>query len=100
VGCLSSDTLEFITAAASAHLKDISIYPNPVNDFLNFPPLDGPAQVDIIENSGKICLNFERVDLPSQQRVSMDVRALSNGTYFAIIRIGQRKKIMKFIKAE
>jgi hypothetical protein len=100
LGCLSSDTLEFITAAASAHLKDISIYPNPVNDFLNFPPLDGPAQVDIIENSGKICLNFERVDLPSQQRVSMDVRALSNGTYFAIIRIGQRKKIMKFIKAE
>ncbi|HEX6892161.1 MAG TPA: T9SS type A sorting domain-containing protein, partial [Chryseolinea sp.] len=100
LGCVSSDTLEFIATVEPTDLKDIKIYPNPVNDYLNFPLLDGPAQVDIIENSGKVCLNLARVDLPPQQKVRIDVKGLSEGTYFAVIRMGQRKKIIKFIKAE
>jgi hypothetical protein len=101
LGCVRSDSIEYINASVgSVGLADVDIFPNPVVDFLNLPSLDYPAQVEIIGSSGKICLNREQLEMRVAGGLVIDVKALASGTYFAVFRIGQRKRILKFVKVD
>jgi hypothetical protein len=101
LGCISYDTIEFIYSSGGyADLGDINIYPNPVKDYLTFLPFDHSAQLDIMESSGKVCVGFQRLQMRPREGLRIDIKSLSTGMYFAVIRVGQRKRIMKFIKAE
>ena len=101
LGCVRSDSIEYINASvASVGLADVDIFPNPVVDYLNLPSLDYPAQVEIIGSSGKICLNLKQLDMRVAGGLVIDVKALASGTYFAVFRIGQRKRILKFVKVD
>jgi hypothetical protein len=56
--------------------------------------------LDIMESSGKVCVGFQRLQMRPREGLRIDIKSLSTGMYFAVIRVGQRKRIMKFIKAE
>jgi hypothetical protein len=101
LGCVSSDSIEFINeSVGSIDLADVDIYPNPVIDYLNLPSLDHAAQLDIIGSSGNICLTLSRLDMPVAEGLVIDIKSLASGTYFAVIRIGQRKRVLKFVKVD
>jgi hypothetical protein len=101
LGCVSYDTIEFAYPSADyADLNDVNIYPNPVKDYLTFPPFGHSAELDIMESSGKACIGFQRVPMRPREGLRIDITCLSAGMYFAVIHVGQRKRIIKFIKAE
>jgi hypothetical protein len=100
LGCVRSDSIEFIDASVgSVDLANVDIYPNPVIDYLNLPSLDHTAQLEIIGSSGNV-LNLERSNVPVAEGLVVDVKSLASGTYFAVVRIGQRKRILKFVKVD
>ena len=101
LGCVQSDTIEFIFASTDpVDLADLDIYPNPVMDYLNLPLLDRSAQLDVVGISGIVCSNLPKLDMPAMEGLTINVKSLSPGTYFAVIRIGQRKRILKFVKVD
>jgi len=101
LGCVRSDSIEFISASVgSVDLANVDIYPNPVIDYLNLPSLDHTAQLEIIGSSGNVFLNVERSDMRVAEGLVVDVKGLASGTYFAVVRIGQRKRILKFVKVD
>ena len=100
LGCVSSDTIEFIYPSVGPDLTTLTFILIPLRIILTFLPFDHSAQLDIMESSGKACLDFQRLHMPPQEGLRIDIKSLSTGMYFAVIRVGQRKRIMKFIKAD
>jgi hypothetical protein len=104
LGCRSYDTIKFVcTSGPCVELSDVTsidIFPNPVIDFLKFPPVDQPMEVDIIESSGRLCKDFSQIQVSPSDGLIINVKTLTAGIYFAVIRSGNRKRIIKFIKVE
>ena len=71
---------------------NISIYPNPVTDFLYLDTNENWTKAEIFDVSGRI---IRAVSLSSQ---SIDVNSLESGTYFVRLRNGDRVGRVKFVK--
>ncbi len=74
--------------------NDVSLYPNPTSNFLNFS-MKGleNVPVQIIDVTGKIVLNAK---ISSESAI--DVSALKTGTYFAMLQVENKATTYKFIK--
>ena len=74
--------------------NDISLYPNPTSNFLNFS-IKGleNVPVQIIDVTGKIVLNAK-----ISNESAIDVSALKTGTYFAMLQVENKITTYKFIK--
>ena len=74
--------------------NDISVYPNPTSDFLNFS-MKGLENipVQIIDINGKIVLNSK-----VSNEGSINVSSLKTGTYFAMLQVEKKTASYKFIK--
>lgn len=100
LGCTTSDTIEFVYLSVSPDLVGVDIHPNPVKDKLTLSPVNYSAQLEIVGVSGGVVMSVPQLEISSNDEAMIDVRDLTPGTYIAVVRMGQRKKIMRFVKIE
>lgn len=75
--------------------SNLTIYPNPANDFLYIENLTEPIQVEIYDLSGKVLLSQEA----NEARKQVNLSQLSNGIYlYELSQNGQGIKTGKMIK--
>lgn len=79
--------------AASALNKEISIYPNPVNNELNIRTTHQPESIRIYSLDGKLLTEKVNKDLNK-----VDVKNLPSGTYLLKVKTKQGDHHVKFIK--
>ena len=79
--------------AASALNKEISIYPNPVNNELNIKTAHQPENIRIYSLDGKLLAEKANKDLNK-----VDVKNLPSGTYLLKVNTKQGEHQVKFIK--
>ena len=79
--------------AASALNKEISIYPNPVNNELNIKTAHQPENIRIYSLDGKLLTEKANKDLNK-----IDVKNLPSGTYLLKVNTKQGEHQVKFIK--
>jgi hypothetical protein len=79
--------------AASALNKEISIYPNPVNNELNIRTTHQPENIRIYSLDGKLLTEKVNKDLNK-----VDVKNLPSGTYLLKVTTAQGEHQVKFIK--
>ena len=90
---LYCDTTFISSTTSLSTSAETEVFPNPVHDFLhveNNSPFEG--RMEIIDATGRIALSKDSI--PSVINVS----ALENGMYLAIIRYDSSIKILRFIK--
>ncbi|MBU3713927.1 MAG: T9SS type A sorting domain-containing protein, partial [Ferruginibacter sp.] len=79
-------------------LPNISIYPNPVGQFLNLMPTDG----FVLNGKSATILNASGIALIQKKLTSnnekLDLSGLSKGIYFLHIADGKEKTVLKLIK--
>jgi len=73
--------------------KDISIYPNPVNDLLNIKHHESEISFELMDLSGKIILSG---DLPNGK--ALDLSAIQQGLYYLKIQSGNLRLVEKVVK--
>ena len=79
--------------AASALNKEISIYPNPVNNELNIRTTHQPESIRIYSLDGKLLTEKVNKNLNK-----VDVKNLPSGTYLLKVKTKQGEHQVKFIK--
>jgi hypothetical protein len=70
---------------------EISVFPNPVTDFINIVNNESIHNLEIIDSNGKVLKRFEAIETST---IIIDLSNLPRGIYIA--RIGS--KVKKFIK--
>lgn len=86
---------EFLSTA-SINFTELTIYPNPSNDFLKLnKAFNGRIKVSFFDFEGKLCLNVVLEATQSQ----IDVKMLSSGIYFAVFKNETGERVSKkFLK--
>jgi hypothetical protein len=99
LGCTTSDTIEFVFSSVTPDLVGFDIHPNPVKDQLTLSPVSYSAQLEIVGVSG-VVMSVPQLEISSNEEAIVEVKDLTPGTYIAVIRMGQRKRVMRFVKVE
>jgi len=84
------------TSILEKYNNNISIYPNPVVDYINLPGIDSPIiSLEIIDITGRT------LDITKELSVNkINVEKVPNGLYSLIARTSERQFISKFIKIQ
>ncbi len=88
-GCIL-DTCTSVTVGIEAYMNNsnlISLYPNPVLDFLTITleELGGEATIEITDVMGRVVLNRKVQELSNTTSINIDLTNYSEGTYFVKI---------------
>lgn len=79
----------------------VSVYPNPVKERLTLDITTNDevrGDIRILDVFGRSIMSANTIFIKGSQQKDFDVSALSNGTYFAVIRIRDEKIVTRFIK--
>jgi len=80
----------------------IGLHPNPVNDYLNLNlNMREPAQtsIEIMNTLGQVVYSEGQTNLQSgANRFEFDVSGFANGLYFLVVRAGDGRKSLRFVK--
>ena len=100
-GCLGSDTVivDFILDIPSIHSGSISIYPNPVSEYLNIEMahFNGQSvQITLTNVTGKIMYN-QNIEVNGNLNSFVDVSQFPTGTYFIQIQANDQKMVKQII---
>jgi pectate lyase len=82
-------------------LNGVKLFPTVVDSTLNIELSDvvfGDATVDIYSTSGTKVLSVTKNNLSANDKVSVNVAALSKGMYLCTLKIGEASTTLKFIK--
>lgn len=82
-------------------LNGVKIYPTNVDAVLNIELADvvsGEATIDIYSIAGSKVLSSSKSNVISNEKLSINVAALSKGIYLCTIKIGESPTTLKFIK--
>ncbi len=93
-GVTTSDEFELTITEAALGIVDellVEVYPNPVADFLNVR-LDQEVDVRLVDGNGRT------LQIKQGRNLSFDVRQLSSGVYFVMIRNGSQLNSIRVIK--
>ena len=74
--------------------NEISTYPNPANDFINFDNIDGVDNIQIVDIRGQVVENIT----VNSDKVSVKTSCLKPGLYIANLRKGNEVISVRFIK--
>ncbi|MEZ4874676.1 MAG: T9SS type A sorting domain-containing protein [Flavobacteriaceae bacterium] len=75
-------------------LQNVSMYPNPAENFVTIETNDAMSQIEIYNVLGQKVLQFEA----DSTKMNLDISSLKTGTYMAKITSGNASKTMKLIK--
>jgi len=75
--------------------NEISIFPNPANDFISIKGLKSNAQIRIFNLSGKLIYKFE-----NSGNGTLDIQHLETGLYLMTIENPQQKTVLKLFKTK
>jgi PKD repeat protein len=87
--------------AEAGEIEELSIYPNPTEEFLNLRfsiGTDEHAKIMIKDVSGKLLKQNEIFAQLGSNLVMMDVTDLSSGMYFIQLQIGAAERTLQFVK--
>lgn len=85
---------------ASTATKSLKVYPNPVNDKVNFTMLmsqNEKVKVDIYSLNGSLVKSIDMNLLRGEQAVSVTAGDLTNGTYILQVTSGAKTQVAKFV---
>jgi hypothetical protein len=81
----------------------VSIYPNPTNDFLNvsFQTISSEnIELEIYDISGRLILNEKQRVGGGRNVITKDITGLSEAVYFVNLKVGETLYTIRFIKIE
>ena len=87
----------------SASVDGISIYPNPVSDFINYKSsvqIKEGVTIKILDQAGQPVIQEKHATIQDSVIPSTDVSMLNEGFYFARISYEQKVFLVKFIKVK
>ena len=91
----SSPTVNTSVASVNSSISRCVLYPNPVNNNVNFIlPYNGDKKINIINAAGQIVFST----VTSANEAAISTSALAAGTYFANIQIGNKTISLTFNK--
>jgi hypothetical protein len=78
---------EPLAVNASPGEKGLNIYPNPVDDELNFSIFaQGKIDMELCDVSGRNVARFTKECIPGEQRIMLDVSGVAEGLYLLSVR--------------
>lgn len=99
-GALNFDVTNFTVTGGSLATNEVNIknekldiYPNPVNDFLNFNNIENNSIVKIVDMSGK-----EVINTTLKKDEKLNVSSLEKGVYIVNVGVGENKKTYRIVK--
>ena len=92
LGTLKTDDLNTTTLGVTdyASIENISIYPNPTEDYIRFSGLNNPQEYIIYDFLGK-----EIIKGTINKNEKVDVKRLKSGIYFILTETGKRIKFIR-----
>jgi hypothetical protein len=72
-------------ASTMLNAEQVTIYPNPANDFINLNVLskaEGNVMITIVDVTGKVCLQQQRIIKTGYNKLLLNTSELNKGIYF------------------
>jgi Secretion system C-terminal sorting domain len=78
--------------------NDISVFPNPANDFLQIAGETSIKNIQIVDNIGRVVYS-QNIDNQGEKSLKIDLSAIQNGVYFCkILKVDNTAQVAKFVK--
>ncbi len=93
-GFLSIDILALLDIQNYNEMQNVSVFPNPVKDFLLIELPESQIEIQLYDMQGKVLLNTSS---ETRNRVKLDMKNYTTGTYLLVL-VDRKNKTYKTLK--